>query len=123
MVQCQAVAGADIWQDVSALRALGIRVRVCECGGGLAAALEDKAEILVLFSPTGLTGLERMDVKRAEELLETGGVPEALTAAVQDCVRAVEAGGSEAAVLDSAGEHALLLYLLDRQTPGMVVSG
>lgn len=122
VVQCQAVAGADIWQDVSALRALGVRVRVCECGGGLAAALEDKAEILVLFSPAGLTGLERMDVKRAEERLETGGIPENLTGAVQDCVQALRAGGSEAAVLDSAGEHALLLYLLDRQTPGMIIS-
>lgn len=123
VVQCQAVAGADVLQDVSALRALGVRVRVCESGGGLAAALEDKAEILVLFSPAGLTNLERMDRKRAEELLETGGIPEALTAAVQDCVRALNAGGSEAAVLDSAGEHALLLYLLDRQTPGMIISG
>lgn len=122
VVQCQAVAGADIWQDVSALRALGVRVRVCECGGGLEAALEDKAEILVLFSPAGLTGLERMDVKRAEERLETGGIPENLTGAVQDCVQTLRAGGSEAAVLDSAGEHALLLYLLDRQTPGMIIS-
>ena len=123
VVQCPAVAGADVLQDVSALRALGVRVRVCESGGGLAAALEDKAELLVLFSPAGLTNLERMDRKRAEELLETGGVPEALTEAVQDCVRALDAGGSEAAVLDSAGEHALLLYLLDRQTPGMIISG
>lgn len=63
-----------------------------------------------------------MDVKRAEERLETGEIPENLTKSVQDCVRALSAGGSEAAVLDSAGEHALLLYLLDRQTPGMVIS-
>ncbi len=123
VVQCQAVAGADIWQDVSALRALGVRVRVCECGGGLEAALEDRAELLVLFSLTGLTGLERMDVKRAEERLETGSIPENLTGAVRDCVDALRAGAEEAAVLDSAGAHALLLYLLDRQTPGMIVSG
>lgn len=122
VVQCQAVAGADVWQDVSALRALGVRARVCECGGGLEAALEDKAELLVLFSPAGLTSLERMDVKRAEERLETGGIPKDLTEAVQDCVRALGAGVEEAAVLDSAGEHALLLYLLDRQTPGMIIS-
>ena len=122
VVQCEAVAGADIWQDVSALRALGVRVRVCECGGGLEAALEDRAELLVLFSPAGLTGLERMDVKRAEERLETGSIPGNLTGAVQDCVRALRAGAEECAVLDSAGEHALLLYLLDRQTPGMIVS-
>ncbi len=122
VVQCQAVAGADLLQDVSALRALGVRVRVRECGGGLEAALEDGADILALLSPAGLNTLERMDLRRAEELLETGGVPEKLTDHVQDCVRALRAGVTETAVLDSAREHALLLYLLDRQTPGMIIS-
>ena len=123
VVQCRAVAGADVVQDVSALRAVGVQVQVCECGGGLEAALESRADILVFFSDGGPRAVERMDVKRAEERLETGGIPEELAPAVRDCVRALGAGVRETAVLDSAGEHALLLYLLDRQTPGMVISG
>lgn len=123
VIQCQAVAGADVWQDVSALRAVGVQVQVRECGGGLEAALKDGADILVFLSSVGLSGaVERMDRKRAEERLEAGGVSEKLAPVVQDCLSALRAGVSETAVLDSAGEHALLLYLLDRQTPGMIIS-
>ena len=66
--------------------------------------------------------LERMDVQRAEELLSSGGLPEGLASLAADCLTALRTGTEEAAVLDGRREHALLLYLLDQQIPGLIVT-
>ena len=62
------------------------------------------------------------DLKRAEELMETGGIAESLRPAVRAGIQAVRAGTREAAVLNGGREHALLLYFLEQQLPGMVVA-
>ena len=79
-------------------------------------------EYVVSFAPIGEGGpaLGRMDAKRAEELRKTmDGAP---AHALQRCLEALEAGAEAAAVLDSATEHVLLLYLLDQPVPGMIIS-
>ena len=65
----------------------------------------------------GPSALVRMDVRRAEELLAKG---EPLPFAA-DCLSALRAGAEECAVLDGGAEHALLLYLLEQSTPGVVI--
>ena len=120
-VRCAAVARSDVFQDVSALRAVGVRVRVLEGESGEPSRPPD---CLAILAPdwAGSTSLDRMDLKRAEELMETGGIAESLRPAVQSCIQAVRAGNREAAVLDGGSEHDLLLYFLEQQLPGMVVA-
>ncbi len=119
-VCCPAVTRSDVFQDVSALRAVGVLVQIREGGrrpsGG--------ADYLVYLSPVwqGRDTLDRMDLQRAEELLEAGSLPAALEPTVQDCAQALRAGTAEAAILDGSAEHALLLYFLEQQTPGIVMT-
>ena len=116
-VRCGAVARSDLLQDAAALRAVGAGVRLLE-GGGMASPGE--AGCLVFLAPCpGEAPLERMDVRRAEELLDTGALPEALRPIVQACIRS---GAEEAAVLDSGTEHALLLYCLEQRVSGLAVT-
>lgn len=116
-VRCGAVARSDLLQDAAALRAVGAGVRLLE-GGGMASPGE--AGCLVFLAPCpGEAPLERMDVRRAEELLDTGALPEALRPLVRACI---QAGAEEAAVLDSGTEHALLLYCLEQRVSGLAVT-
>lgn len=120
-VRCEAVAKSDLLQDVSALRAVGVSVRVQE--GGPREPSEG-LDHLVLLVPNrgGRTAPDRMDIQRAEELLDAGRLSEPLAQALRRCVNALRAGAKEAAVLDSGTEHALLLYFLEQQTPGMAIT-
>ena len=63
---CAAVARSDLLQDVSALRAVGIRAQIREGG-----APAQPSDFLIFLSQEvgGRTALDRMDVSRAEELL------------------------------------------------------
>ena len=119
-VHCAAVARSDLFQDVSALRAVGVRVQVREGGG----EPSQGTDILVFLSPDsgGRTSLDRMDLKRAEELLEAGQIaaPAALT--VRHCVEAIRSGAGEAVILDGGTQHALLLYFLEQQVPGTAIT-
>ncbi len=111
--------GKDLLQDADALRTVGLDVVLVSLG-------EDApgdADYLVYFTELGedrrlMPG--RVDFRRAEELLGTlSGEP---AAAVRRCLDALAAGAEEAAVLDSTAEHALLLYMLDQRTPGIVIA-
>ncbi len=115
-VHCKAVARSDVFQDVSALRAVGARVRVRE-----GECPPEPADCLIFLAPVP-DGMARMDVHRAEELLETGALPESLRPTLQSCLQALQAGTKEAAILDCAAQHALLLYVLEQPTSGMAVT-
>jgi len=120
-VRCEAVAKSDLFQDVSALRAVGIQARVRE-GGSLEPP--ESADCLVFLRADcgGRAGLDRMDVKRAEELLVAGQFAGPLVQVVRCCVGALRAGAEEAAILDSGAEHALLLYFLEQQAAGITIA-
>ena len=110
--------GDDLLQDAGALRAVGMEVVLA----GPGEYLPGDADYVVYLAPLGEdrpSALERMDIRRAEERL-AGGEPLPFA---EDCLAALRAGTEEAAVLDSGAAHALLLYLLDQPTPGIVIGG
>ena len=83
------------------------------------------ADYIVYLTPIGEDSplaMGRMDVKRAEELLSAGLVSEELASYVENCLIVLRSGAEESAVLDSGSEHALLLYMLDQHTPGMMIT-
>ena len=107
-------------QDVRALRSVGANVILV--GKSLPEAMDFTADCIIFLQP-GYAGssMERIDQKRAEELLRGGASTPERADALQMCGRGLRAGAGEAAVLDGTAEHAVLLYLLDRQTPGLAV--
>lgn len=111
--------GEDLRQDASALRTVGMEVSLVQPGGDFPA----DADYVVYLAPMGegsrLGG--RMDTRRVEELLSARAVPQELTPMLEHCLTALRAGTEEAALLDSTAEHALLLYMLDQYTPGMMI--
>lgn len=112
--------GEDLRQDASALRTVGMEVSLVQPGGDFPA----DADYVIYLAPMGegsrLGG--RMDTRRVEELLSAGAVPQELTPMLEHCLTALRAGTEEAALLDSTAEHALLLYMLDQHTPGMMIT-
>ena len=112
--------GEDLRQDASALRTVGMEVSLVQPGGDFPA----DADYVVYLAPMGegsrLGG--RMDTRRVEELLSAGAVPQELTPMLEHCLTALRAGTEEAALLDSTAEHALLLYMLDQHTPGIMIT-
>ncbi len=116
---CAAVARSDLLQDVSALRAVGIRAQIRE--GGAPAQPSDF--LIFLSQEVGRrTALDRMDVSRAEELLSAGQLAGPLAGTVRRCLHALQEGSEEAAVLDGGTEHALLLHFLDQPVGGLSIT-
>ena len=116
-VRC-AAPGEALLQDLDALRTVGMDAALI----APEEAVPQGTDYLVSFAPLGADSPVpgRVDAKRAEELLGTlRGDP---AAAVRRCLDALTAGAAEAAVLDSSAEHALLLYMLDQRTPGIVIA-
>ncbi len=116
---CAAVARSDLLQDVSALRAVGIRAQIREGG-----APAQPSDFLIFLSQEvgGRTALDRMDVSRAEELLSAGQLAGPLAGTVRRCLHALQEGSEEAAVLDGGTEHALLLHFLDQPVGGLSIT-
>ena len=110
-VHCPAVADGALTQDAAALRAVGISVRVLE--GGIPG--KEPAAYQIFFTPEGGNTLERMDAKRARELLRNSQVSGPFAQTLQQCLDALDSGGEEAVILNGQTEHALLLYFLERQ--------
>ncbi len=116
-VRC-AGPGETLLQDLDALRTVGMDAALITPEE----TVPQGTDYLVSFAPLGADSpaLGRVDAKRAEELLGTlSGEP---AAAVRRCLDALTAGAAETAVLDSTAEHALLLYMLDQRTPGIVIA-
>ena len=116
-VRC-AAPGEALLQDLDALRTVGMDAVLI----APEEAVPQGTDYLVSFAPLESDGPApgRMDAKRAKELLGTlSGEP---VAAVRRCLDALAAGAEETAVLDSTAEHALLLYMLDQRTPGIVIA-
>ena len=69
------------------------------------------------------TAVPRMDVKRAEELIEAGLIAGGMVPKVRGCVHAVRAGVGEVSILDGRVEHALLLEMLGQRVQGTTITG
>ena len=69
------------------------------------------------------TAVPRMDVRRAEELIEAGLIAGGMVPKVRGCVHAVRAGVGEVSILDGRVEHALLLEMLGQRVQGTTITG
>lgn len=65
-----------------------------------------------------------MDVKRAEELIDTGAHCRRHGAqGAGGCIQAIRAGVGEVSILDGRVEHALLLEMLNQRVQGTTITG
>lgn len=78
---------------------------------------------VLMDSHNAKTAVDRMDVRRAEELIETGLIAGGMAPKVRGCIHAVEAGVGEVSILDGRTEHALLLHMLGQRAAGTTITG
>ena len=117
-----AAPGEDLLQDADALRTVGMEV-VLTGPGEDAPKGTDYLVYLAKMGQDGQPVMGRMDSQRAEELLSAGLVGKELVPLLKSCLAFLGGGAEEAAILDSSARHALLLYMLDQHTPGMIITG
>jgi len=79
--------------------------------------LTDIAGILI-DSRNSKTAVARLDVARAEELMEAGLIAGGMAPKVQGCIHAIRAGVGEVSILDGRAEHVLLLDMLHERVSG-----
>ena len=78
---------------------------------------------ILIDSHNSKTAVDRMDVKRAEELIEAGLIAGGMVPKVRGCVHAIRAGVGEVSILDGRVEHALLLHMLGQRASGTTITG
>ena len=78
---------------------------------------------ILIDSHNSKTAVDRMDIKRAEELIEAGLIAGGMAPKVRGCVHAIRAGVGEVSILDGRGEHALLLHMLGQRSSGTTITG
>ena len=78
---------------------------------------------ILIDSHNSKTAVDRMDVKRAQELIDTGLIAGGMVPKVRGCIHAVRAGVGEVSILDGRREHALLLHMLGQRAPGTTITG
>ena len=84
--------------------------------------LTDTAGILI-DSHNAKTAVDRIDTKRAEELIDAGLIAGGMVPKVRGCIHAIEAGVGQVSILDGRGEHVLLLEMLGQRVQGTTISG
>ena len=83
--------------------------------------LTDTAGVLI-DSHNSKTAVPHMDVKRAEELIDTGLIAGGMVPKVRGCIQAIRAGVGEVSILDGRVEHALLLEMLNQRVQGTTIT-
>ena len=78
---------------------------------------------ILIDSHNSKTAVDRMDIKRAEELMDAGLIAGGMAPKVRGCVHAIRAGVGEVSILDGRGEHALLLHMLGQRSSGTTITG
>ena len=78
---------------------------------------------ILIDSHNSKTAVDRMDVKRAQELIDAGLIAGGMVPKVRGCIHAVRAGVGEVSILDGRREHALLLHMLGQRAPGTTITG
>jgi len=84
--------------------------------------LTDTAGILI-DSHNAKTAVDRIDTKRAEELIDAGLIAGGMVPKVRGCIHAIQAGVGQVSILDGRGEHVLLLEMLGQRVQGTTISG
>ena len=110
-------------------------------GGGLNCNADDAAravaealgaEDLVFLTDVGgilidshntKTAVDRIDIKRAEELIDAGLIAGGMVPKVRGCVHAIQAGVGQVSILDGRVEHSLLLNMLGQRVAGTTITG
>ena len=78
---------------------------------------------ILIDSHNSKTAVPHMDVKRAEELIDTGLIAGGMVPKVRGCIQAIRAGVGEVSILDGRVEHALLLEMLNQRVQGTTITG
>ena len=84
--------------------------------------LTDTAGVLI-DSHNSKTAVDHMDVKRAEELIDTGLIAGGMVPKVRGCIHAIRAGVGQVSILDGRVEHSLLLHMLGQRASGTTITG
>ena len=77
---------------------------------------------VLLDSHNSKTAVDRMDAKRARELIDAGLIAGGMVPKVRGCIHALEAGVGEVSILDGQVEHALLLHMLGQRVEGTTIT-
>ena len=77
---------------------------------------------ILIDSHNSKTALDRIDVRRAEELIEAGLIAGGMVPKVRGCLDAIAGGVGEVSILDGRGEHALLLDMLGQRVRGTTIT-
>ena len=78
---------------------------------------------ILIDSHNTKTAVDHMDIRRAEELMDTGLIAGGMVPKVRGCVHAIRAGVGQVSILDGRGEHALLLEMLGQKVQGTIITG
>ena len=78
---------------------------------------------ILIDSHNSKTAVDRLDAKRAQELLDAGLIAGGMVPKLQGCIHAVQAGVGQVSILDGRREHALLLHMLGQRAPGTTITG
>ena len=77
---------------------------------------------ILIDSHNSKTAVDRMDVKRAQELIDTGLIAGGMVPKVKGCLHAIENGVGEVSILDGRVEHSLLLRMLGQRVDGTIIT-
>jgi len=77
---------------------------------------------ILIDSHNSKTAVDRMDIKRAQELMDTGLIAGGMVPKVKGCLHAIENGVGEVSILDGRVEHALLLRMLGQRVDGTIIT-
>ena len=78
---------------------------------------------ILIDSHNTKTAVDRIDIRRAEELIETGLIAGGMVPKVRGCVHAIRAGVGQVSILDGRLEHTLLLNMLGQRASGTIITG
>ena len=77
---------------------------------------------ILIDSHNSKTAVDRMDVKRAQELIDAGLIAGGMVPKVKGCLHAIENGVGEVSILDGRVEHSLLLRMLGQRVDGTIIT-
>ena len=78
---------------------------------------------ILIDSHNTKTAMDQIDIRRAEELIETGLIAGGMVPKVRGCVHAIRAGVGQVSILDGRMEHTLLLNMLGQRASGTIITG
>ena len=78
---------------------------------------------ILIDSHNSKTAVDRIDTKRAAELIDTGLIAGGMVSQVRGCIHAIENGVGQVSILDGRVEHSLLLNMLGQRVSGTTITG